>query len=45
MKKSQLEQIVKEEIAKCISEIIAEHIVNESIRKIKTKTTKHTKGK
>lgn len=43
MKRSEVQQIVKEEIAKYISEVIAEHMVNESIRKIKT--TKHKKGK
>jgi hypothetical protein len=43
MKQSEVQKIIKEEIAKYISEVIAAHVVNESIRKIKT--TKHKKSK
>lgn len=43
MKKSELQQIIKEEIAKYVSEVITEHMINESILKIKT--TKRKKGK
>jgi len=43
MKKSELEQIIKEEIARYISKVLTEYVVNESIRKIKT--TKHKKRK
>ena len=41
MRKSELEQIIKEEIARYISKVLTEYVVNESIRKIKT--TKHNK--
>ena len=32
MKQSELQQIIKEEIAKYISEVIATHVVNETIK-------------
>jgi len=37
MKQSELQQIIKEEIAKYISEVIAEHVVNETIKKVGNK--------
>lgn len=43
MKKSDLEQIIKEEIARYISEVIAEHVVNETIRKIGNKYVVYAK--
>lgn len=43
MKKSEFQQIIKEEIARYISKVIAEYMVNESINKIKT--SKRKKGK
>jgi len=37
MKQSELQQIIKEEIAKYISEVITEHVVNETIKKVGNK--------